>query len=180
MDPGVREILKLSRPRNWQYPRTNFEVPVSFNSPQAAGWEPLLQAAWQAWGNAYVPYSRFRVGAAIQCLDGSIVAGCNVENASYSIAMCAERTALCAAVSRGLRPGGLAALVVVTEADTLTPPCGACRQALAEFADSLPILLVNRSTRAHHDLRDLLPSAFTGRNMVMLESREQPTPGMNP
>jgi cytidine deaminase len=138
---------------------------VSFDSPHAAGWELLLQAAWGAWEQAYVPYSRFRVGAALQRLDGGIVAGCNVENASYPLTLCAERTALCSAVTQGLRPGGLEALVVVTEAATLTPPCGACRQALAEFAETLPILLANRSSRARYDLHTLLPHAFTGRNL---------------
>jgi cytidine deaminase len=173
-------ILRLSRPGEWQYSRSNSEVPVSFDSPQAAGWEPLLQAAWSAWERAYVPYSRFRVGAALRRMDGGIVAGCNVENASYSATLCAERTALCAAVTQGLRPGGLAALVVVTEAETLTPPCGACRQVLAEFAESLPVLLANRSSRALFDLRNLLPLAFTGRNLGISCPDELPNPGMNP
>ena len=150
---------------------------MSFDSPQAAGWDALLQAAWQAWENAYVPYSRFRVGAALLGQDGSITPGCNVENASYPVTLCAERTALCAAVSRGLRPDGLRALVVVTEAATLTPPCGACRQALAEFASSLPVLLANRSSRTLHDLRDLLPHAFTGRDMA-LPHAAQPDPAL--
>jgi cytidine deaminase len=113
---------------------------------------------------AYVPYSGFRVGAALQLHSGDIVAGCNVENASYPVTLCAERTALCTAVTQGLRPEGIAALVVVTEAETPTPPCGACRQVLAEFAESLPVLLANRSSRTLFDLRNLLPHAFTGRN----------------
>ena len=108
------------------------------------------------------------------------VAGCNVENASYPMTLCAERTALCAAVSQGLRPGGLEALVVVTEAEMLTPPCGACRQVLAEFAESLPVLLANRSSRALCDLRELLPHAFTGRNLGVSTSRELSNPGLNP
>ncbi|HNX30697.1 MAG TPA: cytidine deaminase [Holophaga sp.] len=140
----------------------------------------MLQAAWRAWEHAYVPYSGFRVGAALRTQDGTIVAGCNVENASYSVTQCAERTALCAAVSRGLRPGGLEALVVVTEGGDLTPPCGACRQALAEFADSLPVLLANRSTRALFELRDLLPRAFTGRNLGLAEAGALPENGLNP
>lgn len=173
-------ILRLSLLREWQYPRTNYEVPVSFDSPQAAEWEPLLQAAWSAWEKAYVPYSRFRVGAAIKCLNGDIVPGCNVENASYPVTLCAERTALCTAVTRGLLPGALEALVVVTEAEALAPPCGACRQALAEFAESLPVLLANRSSRALYDLRELLPQAFTGRNLSAVLPHELPNPGMNP
>ena len=138
---------------------------MSFDSPNAAAWDPLLQAAWQAWERAYVPYSRFRVGAALLARDGSLHAGCNVENASYPLTLCAERTALCAGVAAGLWPGDLRALVVVTEAETLTPPCGACRQALAEFAERLPVLLANRSGRALYDLGELLPHSFTGRNL---------------
>jgi cytidine deaminase len=153
---------------------------VPFDSPQAPGWEPLLQAAWNAWERAYVPYSRFRVGAAIQLRGGDIVAGCNVENASYPVTLCAERTALCAAVTRGLRPEGMEALVVVTEANTLTPPCGACRQVLAEFAEALPILLANRSSRALFNLRELLPQAFTGRNLGISSSHELSNPELNP
>ena len=153
---------------------------MSFDSPQAAEWEPLLQAAWNAWEQAYVPYSRFRVGAAIKRLDGDIIPGCNVENASFPVTLCAERTALCTAVTQGLRPGGLEALVVVTEAEALTPPCGACRQVLAEFAESLPVLLANRSSRALYDLRELLPQAFTGRNLDVSRFQKFPNPGLNP
>jgi cytidine deaminase len=129
-------------------------------------WGLILEAAWRAWENAYAPYSGFRVGAAVYLDDGSIVAGCNVENAAYPVCLCAERTALCAAVAQaGARPGCIAALAVVTEADELTPPCGACRQALAEFADGLPILLANRHASKLCNLQDLLPDAFTGKNM---------------
>jgi cytidine deaminase len=173
-------ILRLSRFMDWQYSRTNSEVQVSFDSPHAPGWDPLLDAAWKAWRNAYVPYSRFRVGAALLLQDGSIIAGCNVENASYPMTLCAERTALCAAVARGVRPEGFRALVVVTEAETLTPPCGACRQVLAEFAESLPILLANRTSRELADLQNLLPHAFTGRNMGIDASGEVPYPPTKP
>lgn len=173
-------ILRLSQLEEWQYPRTNLEVPVSFDSTHAAEWEPLLQAAWSAWERAYVPYSHFQVGAAVLLRGGDIISGCNVENASYSMTLCAERTTVCAAVTRGLNPGELTALVVVTEAETLTPPCGACRQVLAEFADSLPVLLANRSSRALHNLGGLLPHAFTGRNLGISWPHELPNPDMNP
>ena len=139
---------------------------MAFSDPRSADWEPLLGAAWEAWARAYAPYSRFRVGAALLRADGSIVPGCNVENAAYPVGQCAERTAVCAAVSRGMAPGELLALAVVTEADTLAPPCGACRQVLAEFAEGLPILLANRTDRSLSDLRDLLPQAFTGRHLA--------------
>ena len=138
---------------------------MPFNDPHSPAWEPLLGAAWMAWERAYAPYSGFRVGAALLRADGSIVPGCNVENASHPVATCAERTAICAAVSQGMAVGEVVALVVVTEADVLTPPCGACRQVLAEFAEDLPILLANRRERSVCELRELLPRAFTGRNM---------------
>jgi len=133
---------------------------------EALEWDSLLDAAWRAWGNAYAPYSGFRVGAAIFLENGHVVTGCNVENAAYPVSLCAERTALCSAVAQeGLRPGQISALVIVTEANDLTTPCGACRQALAEFAEKLPILLANRNHRKLYDLEYLLPSAFTGRSM---------------
>jgi cytidine deaminase len=138
---------------------------MSFSDPLSQAWEPLLTAAWAAWEKAYVPYSGFRVGAALLGRDGGIVAGCNVENAAYPVTQCAERAAVCAAVSHGLRVGDLRALVVVTESTSLTPPCGACRQVLAEFAEDLPILLANRQERSLCDIRQLLPRAFTGRHL---------------
>lgn len=133
-----------------------------FNDPHDPSWNPLLEAAWKAWAQAHAPYSHFHVGAALLTASGEIHAGCNVENASYPVSLCAERGALSTAVAAGLKPGGLVAVVVVTEADQLTPPCGACRQALVEFAGGLPLLLANREGRALRDLRDLLPECFTG------------------
>jgi len=139
---------------------------MAFSDPLSSDWEPLLGAAWEAWSKAYAPYSGFRVGAAVLRADGAIVPGCNVENAAYPVAQCAERTAVCAAVSGGMAVGELLALAVVTEAPVLTPPCGACRQVLAEFAGALPILLANRTERSLCDLRELLPRAFTGRHLA--------------
>jgi cytidine deaminase len=133
-----------------------------FNDPHAPSWNPLLEAAWKAWARAHAPYSHFHVGAALLMATGEIHAGCNVENASYPVTLCAERGALSAAVAAGLKPGGLVAAVVVTEAAQLTPPCGACRQALVEFAGTLPVLMANRESRQLRDLRDLLPECFTG------------------
>jgi cytidine deaminase len=139
---------------------------MSFSDPRSPAWEPLLAAAWQAWERAYAPYSGFHVGAALLRTDGTIVPGCNVENAAYPVGQCAERTAVCAAVSQGMAVGGLLALAVVTEAGALTPPCGACRQVLAEFAEDLPILLANRTGRSLCRIRELLPQAFTGRHLA--------------
>ncbi len=139
---------------------------MPFDHADDPAWQPLVAAAWEAWSHAYAPSSGFQVGAALGTAQGGIFGGCNVENASYPVCVCAERTAVGAAVAQGLRPGSLAALVVATEAPTLTPPCGACRQVIAEFAEDLPILLVNRQTRALHSLKALLPEAFTGRNFT--------------
>ncbi len=132
-----------------------------FDDPQSPAWTPLLNAAWKARDHAHAPYSHFLVGAALLTASGEVVAGCNVENAAYPLALCAERGALSAAVASGLRPGGLVAVVVVTDVEALTPPCGACRQALVEFAGTLPVLLANRRTRELHRLEDLLPHSFT-------------------
>jgi len=136
-----------------------------FDDPQSPAWNPLLEAAWAARERAHAPYSRFRVGAALLTASGQVVAGCNVENAAYPVGLCAERGAVSAAVAQGMIPGGLVAAVVVTDAERLTPPCGACRQVLVEFAEDLPILLANRQVRQVHRLADLLPHGFSGRNL---------------
>ena len=133
-----------------------------FEDPQSPDWTPLLEAAWRARDHAHAPYSHFQVGAALLTASGEVFAGCNVENAAYPVTLCAERGALSAAVAAGLAPGALVAAVVVTDVAELTPPCGACRQALVEFAGSLPVLLANHRSRTLHHLEDLLPHSFTG------------------
>ena len=133
-----------------------------FDDPHSPAWTPLLEAAWQAREHAHAPYSQFRVGAALLTAGGDVIGGCNVENAAYPVSLCAERGALSAAVAAGLRPGDLVAAVVVTDVAELTPPCGACRQALIEFAGELPVLLANHHTRQLHRLENLLPHSFTG------------------
>lgn len=109
---------------------------------------------------AWAPYSRFLVGAVLETVDGRRFAGCNVENASYPAGLCAERGALAAAVAAGAR--AFARVVIVTEADVPTPPCGMCRQALVEFAPALEVISVAINDRsASWSLADLLPSPFT-------------------
>ncbi len=107
---------------------------------------------------AYAPYSRFRVGAALEAASGEIFKGCNVECASYGLAACAERVAAVAAVSHGHTR--FRRLVVATDSDAVVPPCGACRQVLAEFGDDLEVACVGRKQRALWRLGELLPQAF--------------------
>ena len=124
----------------------------------------LVTRATAAMEQAYAPYSRFRVGAALLGADGGIDHGCNVENAAYPSGICAERAAIAAAVARGVRE--FEAIVIVTEADVPTPACGMCRQVLMEFA---PRLVVHSRTRGGASARwlmsDLLPEAFTPTSM---------------
>ena len=109
---------------------------------------------------AYAPYSGFRVGAAVLGRDGSITEGCNVENASYPAGICAERGAISAAIARGVRE--FATIVIATEADRPTPPCGICRQVMMEFAPQLEVVSVTRGgASARWMMSDLLPEAFT-------------------
>lgn len=122
--------------------------------------EELFKAAVTAQKNAYAPYSHFAVGAALLTVDGQIIAGANVENASYPLGCCAERTALYRAVSEGHR--AFVRLVIVGPGPDLISPCGGCRQVLAEFGDM--DVVMGEATRTHSPrvvpLHDLLPLAF--------------------
>ena len=120
--------------------------------------DPLISAARSAQARAYAPYSNFRVGAALESTDGAVFLGCNVENASYGLTICAERAAVCAAVSAGAT--GFRRAVVVSDVDPPAAPCGACRQVLAEFGLDLPIEGVGSKTTVRWRLSDLLPAAF--------------------
>ena len=120
--------------------------------------DPLLEAARSVQARAYAPYSRYRVGAALETEDGRIYVGCNVENASYGLTNCAERVAVGAAVSGGQRR--FRRLVVVTDSDPPAPPCGACRQVLVEFGSDLVVESVGPHRSTRWVLRDLLPASF--------------------
>ncbi|MBI2346554.1 MAG: cytidine deaminase [Deltaproteobacteria bacterium] len=119
----------------------------------------LIAAALAARKSAYAPYSQFRVGAAVETSDGRIVTGCNVENASYGLAICAERAAVCRAVAGGVQV--IRRLAVVADYPTPCPPCGACRQFLHEFNPRMEIIMVNlKGARSTARLDRLLPRAF--------------------
>lgn len=124
-------------------------------------YDDITRRAFDVLPNAYVPYSGFRVGACIALRDGSYVTGVNVENASYGLTNCAERSAVFAAYSQGYRREDIVAMAVVTEAKSLTTPCGACRQVLSELllADT-PIVLANKREERVTNIRELLPDCF--------------------
>ena len=127
---------------------------------QTRDWTLLRERAVAAMENAYAPYSGFRVGAAILGEDGSVAAGCNVENASYPAGICAERAAVSSAIAHGVRK--FTAIAIATEAESPTPPCGICRQVLMEFAPDLVVLSATRNgAEAQWSMSDLLPKAFT-------------------
>jgi cytidine deaminase len=122
----------------------------------------LIAAASEARQNAHADYSNFKVGAALETADGTIVTGCNIENATYGLTICAERVAMFKALSEGHRQ--FRRVAIVADVDQPTPPCGACRQILWEFAGDIEVVLANlQRVTGHHQLSALLPLPFDGR-----------------
>lgn len=122
----------------------------------------LIAAATEARARSVAPFSSFMVGAALQTKDGKVFTGCNIESASYGLTVCAERVAIWKALSEGERD--FTDLVVVADTETLTPPCGTCRQIIWEFAKHATIILANlRGQREEVHILDLLPRAFDAR-----------------
>ena len=125
-------------------------------------WSKLRATARDAMAAAYCPYSNFAVGAAVLCGDGAIVKGCNVENASYGLTICAERTAVFSAVASGRID--IVAIALVTSSATIARPCGGCRQVIAEFSHAAsPILIISESIGGEHvvePITALLPGHF--------------------
>ena len=126
-------------------------------------YDSLIQCAIEASKNAYIPYSKYAVGAALQATDGTVFKGCNVENASYSPTICAERTALVKAISEGYRE--FEAVAVVTRDGG--SPCGVCRQLMFEFAPQMTVIIADLEGKVHHvlPLSDLLPLGFGPSNL---------------
>lgn len=123
------------------------------------GSDALVAAARDAFTRAIADYSQFKVGAALETAEGVVITGCNVENASYGLTMCAERVAMFKALSDGHRR--FVRIAIVADTAHPTPPCGACRQILWEFAGDIEVILASRSAiSATHQMRDLLPHAF--------------------
>lgn len=130
----------------------------------------LVAAARAVRTHAVAPFSGFKVGAALETVDGVIVTGCNVENATYGLTVCAERVAMFKALSEGHR--SFTAVAVVADTDAPTPPCGACRQILWEFGGDLEVLLANRTrVTGSHRLADLLPLPFDARLLTPVQSQ---------
>jgi cytidine deaminase len=121
--------------------------------------DQLVEAAIRARENAHAPFSGFKVGAAVETGDGLIYSGCNVENATYSLTLCAERVAIFKAISEGTRQ--FKRMVVAADTETLTPPCGSCRQILWEFCGDIDLVLVNLQGKSESfRLKDLFPRPF--------------------
>ena len=119
----------------------------------------LLTAARAARQHAHAPYSHFLVGAALEDADGRIHTGCNIENATYGLTLCAERVAVFKAMSEGVRE--FRRIAVAADTETLTPPCGSCRQILWEFCGDIEVMLVNpRGKSETLRMKDLFPRAF--------------------
>jgi len=120
----------------------------------------LIEAARAAQQHAHCPYSHYRVGAALETADGAVFVGSNVENASFGLTICAERSAVFTAVSAGARK--FRRIVVATDSEPPGPPCGACRQVLAEFGSELEVESVGPTQSRRWTIRELLPDAFSG------------------
>lgn len=121
--------------------------------------DPLINAALAVRDRAHAPFSGFRVGAAIEDETGRVFTGCNIENATYGLTVCAERVAVFKAISDGA--GKLRRIAVVADTDTLTPPCGACRQILWEFCGDAELILANLGGKQESlSLKDIFPRPF--------------------
>jgi len=124
----------------------------------------LASAAKKAKGYAYAPYSRFRVGAALLTDDSQIFTGCNIENSSFGLTICAERVALFHAISHGITK--FRAILIISDSNDCTPPCGACRQVISELAGNIDVIMMNEIGKIKiKKLNSLLPFPFTSNSL---------------
>jgi cytidine deaminase len=144
------------------------ELPLSTSQPQlnathlsGAEKERLLAAARAMLARAYAPYSKFHVGAAVLTASGATYTGCNVENASYGLTICAERAAICAAVAAEGEAVRIRAVAVLNGNNVPCSPCGACRQVIFEFGPDAEVIFQGRDGLEHSTARALLPAGFT-------------------
>ena len=123
-------------------------------------WDALIAAAWQAREHAYAPYSGFQVGAAIETATGTIYGGCNIENVSYGLTNCAERTAMFQAIANGAKD--FKRMVVCADTPEPIAPCGACRQVMVELCPQIEVLLINKSGKQIlTNVENLMPYSFS-------------------
>ncbi len=127
--------------------------------------EELCKTAMDMREMAYAPYSHFRVGAAVECGDGTVFTGCNIENAAYGPTNCAERTAIFKAVSEGRR--SFRRIAVASDTESFTAPCGVCRQVMAEFSPDMDVIMVNcKGETKTVNLRSLFPFGFDSSSLL--------------
>ena len=133
---------------------------------QAIDWQKLTEYAKESAAKAYAPYSKFYVGAAAYTQQGTVVKGCNVENASYGLTVCAERNCIAQAVINGEQ--NFTAMVIYTEQEKLTPPCGACRQVIAEFFEPSAVIMAanHLGNQKQWSVSQLLPDAFSPNDLL--------------
>ncbi|MEG2549372.1 MAG: cytidine deaminase [Erysipelotrichaceae bacterium] len=129
--------------------------------------ELLLEKAFEAMENAYAPYSNYHVGACVACKDGNMFIGANIENASFGLTNCAERSAIFAAYSCGYRKEEIEAIAIVSDGDRIAAPCGACRQVLSELIEKdTPIYLSNHHEELTKTIAELLPMSFESSDVL--------------
>ena len=133
----------------------------------------LMSLAKKASLNAYVPYSRFPVGAALECDDGAVFTGCNVENSAFGLTVCAEQNAIHTAVAAGYGPGQLDILLVAADTEQVTSCCGACRQVIAEFGIERIVLANTQGRMQIVTLDELLPSRFKAKDFFERSKTEK-------
>lgn len=120
--------------------------------------EKLIDMAKKASKSAYVPYSGYKLGAALLCENGEVFTGCNVENASYPLTICAERNAIFQAVAKGNKD--FVKIAIYVDSEEFFPPCGACRQVMSEFSDKMEIIISNHDKTVVSSIDKLLPMSF--------------------